>query len=452
MAAVVMSALALGALIAWSNSLALGAALAISAIALAATRTWLWLIWGSIAGLVVLAWGFNNIPLGAGGLSIPLVDAVLLYALVASMPVWLSATKTRLGRRVIGLLLFLSIVAGVRLLFDVPEYGVLAGRDALYVLEAWAVLVGFAMGRLVGEERFNRFLGVVWRVAMAWFLLYPFRDALVELGPLVGVQRPTPLLDFTNAGFIAAIALFWFLQERRRTSNVFAGAALLVLLMDQARGMFLAIAITLVVGWLAHAGTRRLTVRIGSVTTRLAAVGLIGLLVVSLLPPLNGRLGEPVGVQTVAAQLGTLLGEKGPGSGSLEHRARAWPDVVDQVFDTPAGPLIGVGYGPDLFGGFTVRGGVDVRKPHSDLLEVWARSGLIGVVPWIALLAALGWWAVRAAPTYRYGWWLIGLQIAMLMSALTQPAFAFAYRGMVYMLLTGAVWGILADRKHARDP
>jgi hypothetical protein len=96
------------------------------------TRAWLPLVGISLTGLVVLASGFNNIPFPLGGLTIPLVDAVLLYALIATGPLWWRlAARSTLGRRLLVLLLLLTAVATLRLLFDFPTYGVTAGRDAL---------------------------------------------------------------------------------------------------------------------------------------------------------------------------------------------------------------------------------------------------------------------------------------------------------------------------------
>jgi O-antigen ligase len=427
---------------------------AIAAVGLAGmtlhTRAWLLLTSVVLAGLILLSWGFNNIAVPLGGAVVPLVDVILVYALVASLPLWFwIASSSPLGRRIAWLLGCVTAVAAVRLFVDIPKYGLLAGRDALYVLEAWAVMVGLAAGRIVGEERLCRWFGWLWRVAILISLLFPLRDALAELGPIVGVQRPTPLIQFTNAGFVATFALFWFLQERRRSSLLFAALSVVVLFMVQSRGAILAVVLTALVGSIVHlTSSSRLTrawprhqiVRRAAIALAFALIALV------LLPPIAGRLGEPVGPQSIIAQLGTLTGADGPGDGSLRHRSEAWPKVAQQVFEVPGGWLLGVGYGPDLFFGFEVDG-ADVRKPHNDVLEIWARTGLIGLLPWLALLASLGIWALRIAPRLSYGWWLIALQMAMLMAALTQPAFAFAYRGLVYMLLMGLVLGAHAKSK-----
>jgi O-antigen ligase len=285
-----------------------------------------------------------------------------------------------------------------------------------------------------------------------FFLLYPARELLAELGPQVGIQRSVPLISFINADVVAAISLFWFLQEGRRSSMVFAGLSVIVLLMAQTRGQYLAVVLTLAAGTSLYIVARRTHTRAEGtrVLARVAVAIPVALLALTFLPPITGRLGEVVGPDVVITQLGTLAGGEGPGSGSLEHRAEAWPQVVHIALSAPMGWLTGVGYGPDLFGGFEIAGGVEVRKPHNDLLEIWARTGLVGFLPWFSLVLCLGVWAIRHTTSHRFGWFLLALQTSMLLSALTQPSFAFAYRGMVYMLLMGLIIGaaITLDRDH----
>lgn len=119
----------------------LRAAVVVAAVALAIatlhTRLWLHLTIVSLSGLVLLSWGFNNVPFPLGGMAVPLVDVLLIYALAASFRLWWPlATRTPIGRQLLGLLSILSLVTLLRLVADVPRFGVTAGRDALYTLEA----------------------------------------------------------------------------------------------------------------------------------------------------------------------------------------------------------------------------------------------------------------------------------------------------------------------------
>lgn len=416
------------------------------------TRAWIAATWVTLAGLTVWSWGFNNIPLPLGGVSIPLVDAVMGYAIVASFPRWRAITRSTVGRRVLALLVLMSVVAAARLGFDLPRYGVIAGRDALYVAEAWTVLAGYALARALGPIRAMRGVGVVLSVAIAWLLLYPWRDEIVAAGPIVGVQRPTPLFAFTSAGLVGAVALFWFLQDRRRTAVLLTGAAGFLLLMTQGRGPYLAVILSAIVIFVvARRPQAGMGARAGRAVRRLARAGLLVVIVLVLAPPIPGRVGVEIGFTSVAEQLATVFGAEGPGAGSREHRLEAWRNALADVRETPGTTIVGLGYGPDLFGGFTVTGGVDVRKPHNDALEIFARTGLIGFLPWMLLFGTVALWSTRLARRMGNAWWLIALQVTTVVVALTQPLFAFAYGGVVYWVLTGIGIGALEIRQDQAD-
>lgn len=432
-------------------ALAALAVIAVWALALKATMAWLIGSWIVLAGLMILSYGFNNIPLPAGGASAPLVDAFILFGLFSSSPWWWRWVRddTR-TRRIFFLLVFLSAVGIMRLVFDLPRHGVTAARDALYILEAWGVMIGIAAGGALGRVETMRWLNRVFVLALCWFMLYPFRSILVPLGPTVGIQRPTPLLAFTTAGFIAVPALFWFLAKRSRWAPIFATMALLTILMAQLRGAYLALILTPL---LALLGQRRSDPRVegdshgSAMAVRIGAVAAAVLVVLSVLPPLPGRLGERVSLSTVAAQFETLEGKKGPGSGSIDQRNEAWPKVVKTVRARPLGPIIGVGFGPDLFN-FINRQGVTVRKPHNDFLEVWARTGIIGLAPWLLLILSLVHWSLRSWRSAGLGIWLVAFQAMSIVAALTQPFFGFAYGGLVYFLICGLCIGSVPARQN----
>jgi hypothetical protein len=68
------------------------------------------------------------------------------------------------------------------------------------------------------------------------------RELIESISPVVGVQRPVPLFAFTTAGFISVPMFFWFLYyPNRMVSIIGSSAALLILLMAQSRGAYLAI-------------------------------------------------------------------------------------------------------------------------------------------------------------------------------------------------------------------
>ncbi len=391
-------------------------------------RSWRYALWVSVAGLTVWSYGFNNVPLVR---PVPLVDALVVWAVVLGLPAWWRLRRLPVVRRLLFWISLLSAVVVLRLVVDLPVHGLLAARDALFALELWMVFPAIAAGYALGVRRLERRLGWLFALAMVWFLLYPLRFELQAIGPVVGIQRPVPLFAFTTAGFVAVPAFFWFLWRRAGGAVLLgAGAALLVLLFVQSRGAYLAWLASLLIVLALRPGS---ALRVG----RVAVVACIAAASAALfMGSVTGRLGEPVGLGTVIEQMGTLLGREGPGAGSFAHRLEAWPLTVAQVLAEPLGPLVGIGLGVDLFQGFSVSG-VMVRKPHNDFLEIWARTGISGLVAWLGMLATLGLAAFHGFRREARHAWVVALQVVLGITALSQPAFGFAYITVVYVGLTG---------------
>ena len=399
------------------------------ALVLVAKRPWTYTIWIAIFGLAIWSYGFNNIPLVR---PLPLVDALVFFAVVFSLPYWWPLRKITAVRRLLVLLSALMLIVFFRFLFDIPRFGLLAVRDALFAFELWVLLPAIALGLMLGHQRLNRHLLWIFSLATAWFLLYPWREAITAMSPIFGIQRPVPLFAFTTAGFVSVPAFFWFLWHRRSMGGtLLAAATLLVLLLAQSRGSYIAFFGSLIALFLLQPATVKRWWRLA-----LAGVVLGGILGV-VGGSFTGRLDEPIGIDTVVEQLQTLTGKEGPGAGSFHHRLVAWPMVIQQVLNEPLGPLIGVGLGVDLFQGFALGPDIPVRKPHNDFLEIWARLGVIGFLPWLGLLVVLGVEAVRGVRQSSRHVWVLTLQIALWVKCISQPAMGFAYITVVWAGLTG---------------
>lgn len=389
---------------------------------------WAYAILVAIFGLAVWSYGFNNVPLIR---PLPLVDALVFFAVIFGFQRWWPLRNITVVRRLFICLSALTFIIVLRFFVDIPSFGLLAVRDGLFAFELWTLFPAIALGAILGERRLNRCLLWLFSIATAWFLLYPWRDMLTTISPVVGIQRPVPLFSFTTAGFLSVPAFFWFIYRRRVIGIIGAVAALLVLLLAQGRGAYLSFLGSAIILLLLRPGAVK---RWGSLVFAVAVIVGISALVGG---SLSGRLGETVGINTVVRQLQTLAGKEGPGSGSFQHRLVAWPVVVNQVLSEPLGPVFGIGLGPDLFQRFSLEGGVLVRKPHNDFLEIWARTGLFGLLAWIAILAILGWEAVKGAHRSSKHSWILVLHITLWITSLSQPAMGFAYVTVVWAGLTG---------------
>lgn len=390
----------------------------------------------ALAGNLLLVYGFANVGLPMFGARVPLTDILLVLAL----PWALRGSWGPSGRRAV---LWLAPLMGFGLLhlaFGLGRYGLLAVRDFLLLFEASFLLVGYHLGQLEGD-RTVRWLRWVFLASAVYYATHPIRDRLAAVSPVVGIQREVPLLGSLSGAGPAAVAGFFFMALLRpfgRWSYLVAAVFAGDLLLFQGRGDYLAFLIatgTLVVA--AGRGGRLARVRRALVVATVVA-SLVAVIILSLAP--GGRLG-PATPSFYIQQLGTLVGREGPGAGSLLSRLEWIPLALQEVREVPYGWALGVGFGPDLIGGFSVAPGVLVRKPHNDYLEVFARLGLVGFGMFLGLLAAIVLPVLRAArrgaTAPGFLWWVLMAAVPYLVIAATQPLLSFPYGTVPFFTIAG---------------
>lgn len=424
-----------------SPGTALACALGIATVAAVCIRGqlfWWDLILVVLAGSLVLGYGFANIGL-ASAIPVPLADLLLVVLLLHALATpWLRSAASRVP--LVLAASFMSLAA-FRLALDFSQWGREAVRDSTLALELGFAFIGYWALRTYGIERWIRSLRWIFLVALGYFALYPLRDELATLGPLVGLQRPVPLLgSYSAASTAAAAGLFFFSIVRPfgRWSYALAAAHVPLFALFQARGLYVAVPTAALVTWvLVQSGSER----IRSALARTAFVGSVALALVFVIAP-SGRVGQ-ASPGFVVAQLRTLAGSPGPGSGSIEQRVTWFHDVRKEVSSKPFGWLVGLGLGPDLTGGFRATGGNEVRKPHNDYLEVFARLGVVGLALFSAFLAISLCQIVRTArrrpssSESKYLWWLFATTVVYLLVAATQPLLAFPYGTVPLFLALG---------------
>jgi O-antigen ligase len=384
-----------------------------------AAATW----WGvfvlSLGGALVLGYGFANLGLPTSP-PLPLAEMALVFLLVGGV----ISQRRPIPRAVFVPVVIFVGYATFRLIWDAPTWGQSAARDYTLPLEGLFLFVGYwAMGRL-GVDRWVRALRWIFLLALAYFLLYPFQEALRALSFPVGLQHPVTLFgQFAGSGPAAASGMFFFAIVRpNRRAYFIAGAFVAVMLLFQARALYIAVPLAgLIIAVLAgrRGPGRRLAL------TLVFAVA-IGTATIAASPP--GRLGD-VSPEFYASHVRTLFGSSGPGAGSYQHRLLLYEHAISEVQEQPLGWLVGVGLGPDLTVGFDER---EVRKPHNDFLEVYARMGVLGLLPFLWLLAACFWFTLRGAQRAtgiesRFLWWVVATTIVYLFVASVQPLLAFPY-------------------------
>jgi O-antigen ligase len=335
--------------------------------------------------------------------------------------------------------LILIAVALGRLVVDYPEWKTLAIRDASIAVEAFALAIGFRIGSRDGFERWERAFSVIFAFALIYGVLVAVAgDFLLAVSPNVGLQSGSPLLGAhggTNVG-IAAAGLFFAIFKRGVWRAIGVGTMIILAALAQSRGLYIAIPLAfLILGWAMRRPGRVLMGSLAAVGVAAAALSFIGQLGV------EGRLGTIDPTFYVQHAL-TLTGGEGKGEGTIRSRVDWATKSIDAWSHDPGTIAFGVGFGDDLTFGFRGRGGVAVRKPHNDFLEVLARMGVVGLAAFLALLIVPIRVMIKTARNgdstdSRFCAWALGVVSVYLAIAATQPLLAYAHGTMPLFFLLG---------------
>jgi O-antigen ligase len=393
-----------------------------------------------VFGLYVLDVGFSNIGL-PGGLPIPLADVVAI--------VLLARAATRVGFRLPTSLPFLFgagyvTVVALRLLVDLPRFGVLAMRDASLAIEISFLFIGYWIVREYGLPRLARLLSFTFLVGTVYWAFHPLWGSIAAASPVVGIQRPVPLLGVSASGVVVPAAFFFFALVRPfgRWSYLVAATTLPIMALQQSRALYLALPTAIICVWVGSRAHSTVRVRRGLAIT--LTVGAVAMLLFFPFAP-EGRVGKTT-PSLIVAQLGTLAGHKGPGS-PVDQRKEWVAKTFQKVSDTPYGWLVGVGLGPDLAFGFENEAGVLVRKPHNDYLEAYARLGVLGfafLAGMIGVAFARVFGGARRATGLEgaFLWFAVAQTIVLATAAATQPFLAYPYGSAPLLIVLGAALAV----------
>ena len=212
----------------------------------------------------------------------------------------------------------------------------------------------------------------------------------------------------------------------------------------------------------ATAGVAALFVRSSSRWIRVAMVGLLIFVSASLLnPQVDIGSNRQLSFQQLVSNAVSLFGGEG---GALNDATKAWREawwakIIGYTVDGPDF-WTGKGYGINLADadGFQVTSDDSLRAPHSVHFEILARSGVPGLVLWLAVLAA---WivmmlraAIRAARSRRrFLLALIGWVVAYWLASLVNGSVDVYIGGPQGGILFWSLFGLgLVLARLARDP
>lgn len=303
------------------------------------------------------------------------------------------------------LVLLWMITSSVRLYLDVRMHGALALRD--YAMVYYAAFFFIAQhAATTAVERSFLLRCLLWACA-SLLIVYPlfneFSDFFINRLTLYG----TPIIFFKGdlAGtFMVIGAVLFFARWEEHGSRfalilslLLAGAAIATTNRASMLGLFVATFLLAVAGrW-----------RLALAQTALAVIVIAGFLSFAYLrnqswqtTPVHGLYERIVSLTDPSGQRSYTASDAFNKGDNNLFRMVWWRLVYEET--SASSPIVGLGFGHDLAGRFVREYYPDIdefttRSPHNFLVTVFARTGLVGLIPFLAIIAAVFWRTVRAA-------------------------------------------------------
>jgi O-antigen ligase len=403
--------------------------------------------------------GFAQLSLSS---NLPLFPAELGLAITATIMLWQCARNRLLPVRKDMLdfaLLAWLLLSSIRFFWDVRAHGMDAIRDFAMVYYA---LFFFIARHVTQNEENVRWFSAVLRLAslilLPLFLLFEkfptfFIDTLTVRGnPLFFFKA-----DLAGTGMsMGAIAWFFHYMDNPRKRWALALSLVLTgtMLSTDNRASMLALVVPTVI--LAGAGRTQL-----ARTLAIAAFGFGSLLLLwthlSSQPwresPLYGFYERSVSIFDFGGQRSYLSESAGPKGGNNQFRAVWWKAVIDETNEQ--NPWLGVGFGHDLADRFLKTYYPDsneaftVRSPHNFFITLYARTGLIGLLPFLCatgILITRTWRAIKGGHAYDEI-----LPWCVVIALLTSATFGVVLEGPMGAVIFWISLG-LADGRMAKLP
>ena len=364
-----------------------------------------WILAGVLFGYIVGNRGFAQFMVSS---DLPVLPAE--GALAVILPLLLIRHAHQLTNLVqrdwLNLTLLLWVLLGVcRIPLDAQSYGLMALRDFAMVYYAAFFFIAQALAHHQPSALLLR------RTLTASFLVLLVVAAIDKLAPnvLLGLTvRGIPLIYFKGDLLAALLAagFFWFWtrwESSDRPGWHLPAVASLLLLGTTASPRAALVATGIVTGiWLA---ARRWRIALLQLAVVVIGLGITGIVVATGYRSLNDTTAYATYESVISvfdlAGTGTYTSqhESGDPGGNNRFRIVWWQAVADETL--AEAPVFGLGFGHDLAARFLSDYGLlgaedfTARSPHSMVMSVFGRMGLVGLVLWLGVTAAMG------ALTYR---------------------------------------------------
>jgi len=364
-----------------------------------AARPDAWLVASAFVGYVVGNRGFAQLQ-PSNLIPVLPAEAVLLLAIPA-LGLRLIFKKTAgLRRDALNYSVLIWVALGaLRLPYDMNRFGVIALRDFAMVYYAAFFFVAQALGdhgpSMVLLKRSLTVAFVALMPAVVSILLSP--DFLLDHFTWRGIPIIYHKSDLIATSLAAGFFWLWTRWNKsHRLAWLLAASASLLLIATMAspRAGIFAIAVTTGL-WVCTGRWRIAAYELGIVAAAallsLASLGFTGRELKTSLP--YSMYEHAVSIFDPAGTGTYVNGESGDPGANNQFRLIWWRDVIEDTMAT--NPVIGLGFGSDLSTRFLADYDLlsdenfVTRSPHSMLVTVFGRTGLVGFAAWVAITASM---------------------------------------------------------------
>jgi O-Antigen ligase len=376
---------------------------------------------GLVVGYIVGNRGFAQFSLLPG---MPLFPGETGLALCGGWLIVSSAFSRKLPFRVDALnaaVLIWIVVGSIRIIPDVRANGAVALRDFAMVYYALFFFVAQAQARSSSNRRFltGSLLAATVVIIPLFELFRRFPDFFINTLTVRGIPLIYIKGDLIATFLAVGIVLTHGRWERTRNISWLACAVLAFVAIVVSENRASLVGLALITLWLTIR-RRWSLLRLNLLVAFAAMVLLLGAVMLGLVSPRDNP------VIRFADQVGSMVdftGNRSYRSQDIEYKSDNnqfrlvwWRTVTDETVTSD--PWLGLGFGHDLAAGFLRQyfpEGDDVfsaRSPHSIIVTVFARMGVVGLVGFLAIVIAMSVRTDRALRSSTPGTYAISLWLS----------------------------------------
>jgi len=359
-------------------------------------------------------------------------------------------------------LLALLLLAFLHLVLDVPSHGLWAIRDASMFFDGIFLVLGLLWAmKEISAVPLMKWLTIVFFVNLIYSFTFPLSESITTWSPKSGVFLHVPLFgNYRGTGiFLLLGALFYMFLARYVVRwphwmvLFLAMAQLFGLAIHQARALYVALAVILIIFVLLGE-----TGKSAKLLLLLSPAFVALLLLTTLGIEIEGRIG-PVKADFLKEHVRSISGAEGTPGSSLEGRINWYGDVFQHI---RSHPLLGEGFGTVLvdFNSIDPNTGATVRHPHNSSIDILARLGAIGLLPWVLFHLFVLKRFFHAFRQRRYCdkqlsdfiLWLFLVYVIFMIEASVEGTFEVATGSIPFYFFVGLALGLIRYRvPHAKE-